>query len=370
MILRRQAGLSIAAAIILGLGISLNVSGAQAQDWQAGGGEKWANLLAAAKKEGKVALAAPSQLSGPMTENFKRDTGIDLDFLGGETRDLSARFNREARSKNVTIDLILSGGAQFPLLETNDLAALKPQIILPGSGDGKHWADGKIKWMDAGGEYMLQATNFVLSYAIVNTDLTKGQFRNWKDLLKPQFKGKIAAHDPRAGGPGLGIATTLAQSLGVDFMKQLFVDQEVTYSRDSRQLVEGVVRGTYAVALGASRTEIEMFRKQFKQLDIVVPEDAPGTLVGGFSVLKQAKGTPHPNASAVFVNWFASRRGQETFQKAMDEPSRRTDIPDTNFPSYMLPQPGAKYIDQYEENWYQNERTKIQEEVIKALGGR
>jgi ABC-type Fe3+ transport system substrate-binding protein len=367
MNLIRQCGWSVAAAIVLVFGLSAPT---QAQDWQAGGGQKWADLLAAAKKEGKVVVAAPSPLAGPLSENFKRDTGIDLEFLGGDPRDQSARFNREVRAKNVTIDIILSGGAQFPLLETNDLVSVKKQIVLPGSGDGPHWADGKIKWMDSAGEYMLQGTNFVLSWAIANKDLVKGQFHNWKDLLQPQFKGKIAAFDPRTGGPGLGIATLLAQAFGVDFVKQVFIDQEAKYSRDGRQLVESVVRGTNWVALGASRPEIELFEPKFQHLEVVIPQDAPGTLVGGFSVLKQAKGAPHPNAAAVFINWYASKRGQETYQDAMGEPSRRTDVSLSQFPSYVLLKPGTKYIDQYEENWYLNERTKIQEDVTKVLGGR
>jgi len=367
MILGRIVGVAVAAAAVFALG---TLAPLHAQDWQAGGGEAWTKLLAAAKKEGKVVVAAPSPLAGPLSENFKRDTGIDLEFLGGDPREQSARFNREVRAKNVTIDLILSGGAQFPLMETNDLVSLKKQIVLPGSGDGKHWTDGKVKWMDSAGEYMLQGTDFVLSWAVVNKDLVKDQFHNWKDLLKPQFKGKIAAYDPRSGGPGLGIATLLAEAFGVDFVKQVFVDQEAKYTRDARQLVEGVVRGTNAIALGASRPEIELFKPQFKQLDVVIPQDAPGTLVGGYSVLKQAKGAPHPNAAAVFINWYASKPGQETYQDAMGEPSRRTDVSLSQFPSYVLVKPGAKYIDQYEENWYLNQRTKIQQDVTKVLGGR
>lgn len=363
---------ALAAVLMLLTGCVLSGAASAQADWQAGGGDAWSKLMAAARKEGKVVLAAPNALARPMVENFKRDTGLTLEFLGGDTRDQSARFNREARSGNMTIDLILSGGAQFPLLETGDLKALKPQLILPGSKDGPHWMDGKIKWMDAAGEYMLQGANFVLSYAVVNTDMVKpGQFRNWKDLLKPEFKGKIAAYDPRSGGPGLGIATTLAQSMGIDFVKALFVEQEAKYSRDSRQLVEGTVRGVHAVALGASMTDIELFRRQgIKNIDVVVPEDAPGTLVGGFSVLKQAKASPNPNAAAVFVNWYASRNGQQTYSDAMNEPSRRTDLPASKFPSYLLPKTNVKYIDQYEENWYLNVRAKGQAEVTKALGGR
>ena len=342
-----------------------------AQDWQDGGGDRWRQLLEAAKLEGKVVVTAPSPLARLITENFKRDTGLTVDFLGGDTRDQSSRFNREARSSNMTIDIILSGGAQFPLLETNDLKSIKSQIILPGSADGPQWAGGKIKWMDSAGEYMLQGANFVLSYALVNSKLAPAdQFGKWQDLLKPQFKGRLASYDPRSGGPGLGIAIVLAQSFGTDFLKRLFIGQDVKYLRDSRQLAEGVARGVYAAALGVSMPDIELFRRQgIKDMDVIIPTDAPGTLVGSFSVLKQAKSSPHPNAAAVFINWYASKPGQMTYSQAMNEPSLRTDIDSTQFPSYLLPKAGVNYLDQYEENWYQNTRTKVQEEVTQALGG-
>ena len=36
-----------------------------------------------------------------------------------------------------------------------------------------------------------------------NTSIVKpSEIASWKDLLKPQYKGKIAAYDPRRSGPG------------------------------------------------------------------------------------------------------------------------------------------------------------------------
>jgi len=38
------------------------------------------------------------------------------------------------------------------------------------------------------------------------------------------------------------------------------------------------------------------------------------------------KDPPHPNATRVFINWFLSREGQATYQKALGEPTRRLDV--------------------------------------------
>jgi ABC-type Fe3+ transport system substrate-binding protein len=363
----------VAVAIALGVGLGLANGGALAQgNWQAGGGEKWRQVMEAAKKEGKVVVAGQPALADPFTKNFKRDTGIELEFMAGNTRELSARFNNEARAGNLTIDAILSGGAQFPLMESGHLVALKPLLILPGSADGPHYPDGKAKWMDAAGTYMFQGANYLFSYPLFNSDVIKpGTVKNWKDLLKPEFKGKIAVYDPRSGGPGQAVAAYLADVFGIDFVKQLYVGQDVKYTRDGRQLVEWVARGVNAIALGASQADVETFRKQgIKNLQVLSMEDGPGSVVGGFSVLKIAKGAPHPNAATVFLNWYASQPGQQTYTDAMEEPSRRKDVKIDDLPSYIIPKPGVKYVDQYHENWYLRVRPKVEKDVVNALGGR
>ena len=360
----------MAAALALAMTLA---GGAVAQsDWEAGGGDKWQQVLAAAKKEGKVVVAGQPALAESLPKAFKRDTGIDLEFMAGNTRDLSARFNNEARAGNLTIDAILSGGAQFPLLESGHLMELKPLLILPGSGDGPHYPDGKAKWMDSAGTYMLQGSNYLVPDPLFNTDLVKkGTVKGWKDLLRPEFKGKIAAYDPRSGGPGQGTAAYVADAFGIDFVKQLYIGQDVKYTRDGRQLVEWVARGVHPIGLATSQPDVERFRREgMKNLEILIMEDGPGCLVGGFSVLKIAKGPPHLNAATVFLNWYASRPGQEAYSAAMEEPSRRLDVKRDHFPSYILPKPGAKYLDQYSEPWYLTERPKLEKAVIDALGGR
>src|SRR5215469_2902794 len=56
---------------------------AKAQDWQAGTGAEWQRVLADAKKEGHVAVVGPSELALPIADAFQKDTGIQVDFLGG-----------------------------------------------------------------------------------------------------------------------------------------------------------------------------------------------------------------------------------------------------------------------------------------------
>jgi len=85
---------------------------------------------------------------------------------------------------------------------------------------------------------------------------------------------------------------------------------------------------------------------------------------------KQAKGAPHPAAATVFLNWYASQPGQTEYTRRMLEPSTRVDVNVPEVPDYTVPKPGAKYLDQYVEDWYMDVRPKVANALVEALGGR
>jgi ABC-type Fe3+ transport system substrate-binding protein len=362
----RQAG-----AWTLGLAILLAAMPVRAADWQAGASPEWAAVLAAAKREGKVVVAGHPALARAFSDDFKRDTGIDLEFLGGNTRDLTARFQREARANNLTMDISLGGGTELLTLYPEGLLqSVKAQMMLPGVTEPKNWIGGRTKWMDKEGAYLFQGSYWIHAWPVFNSDAVKG-VQSWKDLLKPEFKGKIAAYDPRSGGPGQSAAGYLVDTFGVDFLKQLYLGQEVAYTQDGRQLIEWLVRGNYAIALGGVQIDVEQFRtRNLGNLTVPSLPDGPGSVLGGFSVLKQAKGSPHPNAATVFINWYASQPGQTAYSRTMLEPSSRLDVDVPAIPDYVKPKPGVTYLDQYEETWYRETRPKVESAIVNALGGR
>jgi ABC-type Fe3+ transport system substrate-binding protein len=47
---------------------------------------------------------------------------------------------------------------------------------------------------------------------------------------------------------------------------------------------------------------------------------------GGSGNVAMIKGTPHPNAAKVFVNWFLGPEGRETYSRAMGQASLRLDV--------------------------------------------
>ena len=339
--------------------------------WDQGAGDDWAKVVAAAKTEGSVVVAGHPALASVLPEAFKRDTGLSLEYLGGETNELMARFVREVQTGNVTIDVMLGGlGGFFELKAAGKLKAIKPQLLLPSVRDGSHWLGGEIKWYDDEKQYMLATTEWIHGWPVFNSDFIKpGQIATWQDLLKPEYKGKIAAYDPRPAGQGQSVAAYLTELFGPEFLKKLYLGQDIVITRDGRQLVEWAARGTYPIALGAVPVHIELFRAQgMTSLYVRLLDDGPGSSVGGFGVVKEPSQAPHPNAATVFINWFASKVGQEINTKRMLEASRRSDISTDLVPAYIVPDPKRTYLDQYSEDWYNKRRPIVQKQIIDALG--
>jgi len=203
----------------------------------------------------------------------------------------------------------------------------------------------------------------------VNKDIVKPEeIKSWKDLLNPKFKGKIASYDPRFPGPGQGVSTWLYRTFNIDFIKELFLGQQTKFLVDNRGLMEGVVRGTTPILIGGIQSEVERFKSSFNNVAVVLPDDAPGYLSAGYSVLKQAKGAPHPNAATIFINWYMSKPGQEVYESTMLETSRRIDVK-TGVPDYLVPRPGLTYSEDYREDNYFARRAMIKT-VNEALGQR
>ena len=338
-----------------------------AQDWQAGAGEDWKQMLAAARKEGTVVVAGPPEIGKPMAEGFKRDTGIEVEFLGAVGPNMVTRMSREYKSGNVTLDVVFSGAITLSMTEF--MEPLLPKLILPGVTDPKNWAGGKMKFADNAGTYIPYFGEQVSGYPLANTSTIKpGTITSWNDLLKPEYKGKIAIYDPRVPGPGVATSVFLADAMGLDFVKKLYVDQQPKYSRDSRQLVEWVARGINPIAVGVSFNEIENFKSSgITHIDIIEMPNAPLRVTASFypHVPKKA---PHSNAAFVFMNWYASKPGQEANSRAQVMASRRTDVVIPDLPESIKPKPGVYYNDQYAEDFVLNKRDKLVEDVRKIVG--
>jgi ABC-type Fe3+ transport system substrate-binding protein len=366
----RRHILAVMAGLVPAIHVFAYPNAAHAADWQAGAPPEWRTLLADAQREGKVVVAGRPQIGEPMKQAFRRDTGITLDFLGGNGRDLDSRLLREIRAKQLTVDVMFSGATLVNLVHEGYFKPVKPQLVLPGVTGPENWTAGHSTWVDNQAQYFFIGGEYVFGLPFVNTDRIKpGTLRTWKELLAPQYRGKIASYDPTSG-PGDAQGGYMVDLYGIGWFKDLYIGQKVALSRDSRQLMEWGARGIYPIVLGGVPVELEPFRKAgIGSLDVVDLEDGHGALVGGSSVVMEPVGVPHPSAAAVFLNWYASQPGQTVFSTVWRTPSTRRDVDVPTIPDFVKPKPGVQYIAQYREDWYNRYKSEYRQAIESTLGG-
>lgn len=332
---------------------------------------KWEQLLAAGKKEGSVVFIGPTipDLRQAYTEEFPKDTGIQLLYEGLGPALVSPRIEREAAAGKISADAILGGSVELRTLYPKGLLApVKPALALPEVIDPSKWADGKLDFTDPERQYMLRTVSGVYGGMVINTSkISKSAIKSSKDLLKPEWKGKIVS-SPAAAGSGSGFAANVLYRLKAEYFSKLYKGQQVVFIANSRSVVEAIARGSHLIGFGIFPHEVESFKKEGFPLEVVYADDLPGYLSASNGTIKLVKNGPHPNAGAVLANWFAGKKAQEILMKVTLDPSRRVDVDRRLVPDYTLPRQGIDYLDQHDYEFYTRYREQVIEQVTDLLG--
>jgi iron(III) transport system substrate-binding protein len=315
---------------------------------------QWEATVEAAKKEGKVNIYMYRY--GKVLDVFRNDyPEIRPYLLTGTGAQITTKILAERRAGRYIADVIGLGSSNYRILhqQAKILDPIQPALMLPEVLDVSRWYGGKHRYLDPDGKfvfaYMANASGGQLYY---NTGLVNPkEFTSYYDLFKPKWNGKIVALDPR---PRTEIGTTMQffyyhPELGPSFIRQLFGNRDVTFSRDSRQMIDWLGQGKFAICFGCSGA----LKAKNQGLPIDIFDTSTWREGASFSVsggtLSLPSRGPHPNAAKVFINWYLSRRGQMALQKFADpdEPpnSARMDIPkDDVLPQHKLID-GRKYFD-------------------------
>lgn len=323
-------------------------------------GARWDQIVAAAKREGTVAVYGPEGTDSrdALTQGFEaKYPGVSVDYTGLSGAEAGPKVLLENSSGLHSTDLIITGtNPAIPdLLDAGALTPIQPYLTGPATEDPSKWLGGKLLFADNTGEYSLIFSEYVKPPIIYNPDLVDpSQFSTWRDLLDPKWRGKMAIRDGLVAGAGQGLFLFWysTDSLGKDFIQELY-DRDPTISSDDAQLMDWVARGEYPIAMGVSDTltneDIDrglpiarLPSEAFKEGSYLVAGN------GGLSVLA---GAPHPNALAVYLDWFLSVDGQLAYSKVVGVASLRQDVPHDFVVDALVPKPGEQYQEQSNERY-------------------
>lgn len=338
--MRRIISRGLAWVVILGLAPAAMAQ----QDWR----QEWEKTLAAAKKEGTVAVLGPRQIQArDVLLTFEKKYGIKVVYIGGSGRTIAPRVLSERRAQRYLWDVYVGGTTTglTSLAPAGVLDPLAPAMILPTVKDPKNWRDGHHEFADRAGRLQLGFAVTRRSTIMLNPSLVKPEeIRSHWDLLDPKWTGKMALDDPRKSGPGQAtfLFFLLHPDLGVDYIRA-FGRQKPIILRDYQQELDGLAHGRYPILIGSSDATAEYKIRQGVPIHIVDPRtikegsDA-GTSNAALGLVNRA---PHPNAAKVYINWLLSREAQTAFSRAMQYVSRRLDVPTDHVREWRIPPKGV-----------------------------
>lgn len=350
--MQRLIGLGLTHSIALAFGTFLFAANALCAD--APRLSQWEATVEAAKKEGQVNIYLYRY--GRVLDVFRSDyPEIRPYLLTGTGAQITTKILTERRAGRYLADVVGLGSSNYRILhqQAKILDPIQPALMLPEVLDGARWYGGKHRYLDAENKYVFAyLANASSGQLYYNTaQVNPKEFTSYYDLFKPKWKGRIVMLDPR---PRTEIGTTMQffyynPELGPGFIRQLFGAKEITFSRDSRQMIDWLGQGRFSICFGCSGAlkaknqglPIEIF-------DTSLWKEGASFSVGGGTLSTPSQGS-HPNAAKVFTNWYLSRRGQIALQKLgdPDEPpnSARIDIPKDEIQVHNKLIDGRKYFD-------------------------
>ena len=284
-------------------------------------------LIDAAKREGQLSIiATPRDWGnyGEMIDTFAAKYGIKVNELnpdgtsGEEIEAIKANKGNKGPQAPDVIDVGFSFGP-----DAKAQGLLQPYKVSTWDTIPNDVKDKDGYWY---GDYY-----GALAFE-VNRDVIKNVPRDWSDLLKPEYKGKVAlAGDPRSANQA--IMTVVAAALanggtlsnvqpGLDFFNKL--------NRAGNFVPVIAVSGTVA----SGETPITM-RWDYNALgnrdttagnpdiEVVVPKSG---VVAGVYVQAISAYAPHPNAAKLWMEFLYSDQGSLIWLKGYVHPCRFVDL--------------------------------------------
>ncbi len=274
---------------------------------------EWEKIVAAAKKEGRVVVYYTPVT--PVILRLKADfeaafPGIVLEHsraISGTVAKIEAERKLGADGGDAHLD-------SSSITWTRELAksgALKP----PAGPESRRWPAAHL--LD-GVVLVLGMEPITIAY---NTNLVKTPINGYPDLLRAEFKGKIATTEILSP-TSVAWYEWLEKTQGADFLQKL-ADLSPRYFTGVAPSTQAAVSGEMTVAAYSIPTTALPLIAQGAPIRMVLPNPSFGIRYTG-AVFAWAK---RPNAALVFLDYLMSPRGQATWHGKGETASPLLNIP-------------------------------------------
>lgn len=258
------------------------------------GADRMQRLTQGAKQEGTFMIysSVPVEDLSALTEAFEKKYGIKANVWRSSSEGVLQRIVAESKAQRYEADIIaMAASGMEPLHREKILQEIKSPVI----------ADILPQTIPAHREWLpIYLNGFVQAY---NTNLIKKENlpKNYKDLLDPQWKGKLAVE-----GEDYDWFAEVIQSLGEAEGLKLFRDIVATNGISVRSghtlLANLVVAGEVPLALTLYNFSPEQLKAKGAPIEWFVIPPAIARPVG----MGLARTATHPNAATLFLDFCIS----------------------------------------------------------------
>jgi iron(III) transport system substrate-binding protein len=294
-------------------------------DWKANYDAEIAKLAKAAKKEGKVVIYAgtePQPYMDAVRDYFDKNYSISVEFVKLRAMELWARIRAEAAAGKMMGDYHMSGSPvnRGVAMEGNYEYYIPPIVKEPSVTWHIDPLLDKEKKVYKGKAFPI-AVYPDPNGVVINTRLIPAEKipKTFEDFLDPFFKGKLAFHDPRVPGPGNLFFMYMDKLYGAGYLNK-FKEQNVTIERSYPIGIRATASGEYLMYIGVAARMVKGMEDA--PIKLIYPEG----VVPSITMIGILKGSPHPNAARLYVNFALSKAGQEIAAKYGDRTPIRGDV--------------------------------------------
>lgn len=274
-------------------------------------------LVAAACKEGQVNFYSGqnSDDERQILEDFNKTFPcVRVNIISMNTGRLYERIRSEAEGGIVTADTVLITDVRLAKI-LEDEGALRPWNPPVGDRFPK----------DAKKEGVWYSASSSLSVPIYNTLLIPEDQapKTWRDLLRPEFAGKIGLSPIGSGGIQWISYAFMDKILGTDYMEELAKLKPQFYTTYP-PLVLGVARQEITAGIVASLNEYPVRVRQKAPIKALFP--AEGVPMVHYPMMLFSK-SPNPAAGELLANYYLTATGQANLVRVRGAYSLRIDVP-------------------------------------------
>ena len=319
---------------------ALASAAALAQPAPSGYPADYAQVIAAAKKEGKVVVysALDTKAAQPLVRDFNAlYPDVKVEYNDMNSTELYNRFIAEQASGQ--------GGADVMWSSSMDL-----QVKLVDEGHAMAYASPESKAIPAWANYksMAYGTTFEPAVFVYNKRLVTGDqipqdhasFAKIVSANPEKYKGKVTTYDIEKSGVGfMFVAQDYKEFKGMDDLVHAFGASGYRVYSSTGNMLEKTSSGEHLLGYNVLGSYAFTRAKKDASLGVVVPKDYALVLS---RVMFIGKGAKNPNAAKLWLDYILSKRGQTIIADQAELFAIREDIPGEHTAGALKKQYGDK----------------------------